>query len=89
VYLNVNVDDDEDRALADALATWQGETARVITPGLVREVAAVGPAAGCAERLAALAQAGATDIVVGLLSADPKRLMHRITESLLPLAAGT
>lgn len=85
VYLNVNVDDDEDGALADAITTWQGETARVITPELVREVAAVGPAARCADRIAELAQAGATDIMVGLLSADQKRLMRRFTASVLPL----
>jgi alkanesulfonate monooxygenase SsuD/methylene tetrahydromethanopterin reductase-like flavin-dependent oxidoreductase (luciferase family) len=87
VYLNVNVDDDEDDALADAITTWQGETARVITPELVREAAAVGPAARCAERIEELAQAGATDIMVGLLSADPKRVMRRFTASVLPLVA--
>jgi alkanesulfonate monooxygenase SsuD/methylene tetrahydromethanopterin reductase-like flavin-dependent oxidoreductase (luciferase family) len=85
VYLNVNVDDDAGRALSDAVATWQGETARTITPGLVRAVAAVGPAGHCAQRLAALAAAGATDIMVGLLSAHPKRQLSRITEQLLPL----
>lgn len=85
VYLNVTVDDDEDRALADAVSTWQAETERVITLDLVREVAAVGPAGRCAERIAELAQAGATDIMVGLLSADQKRLMHRFTASVLPL----
>ena len=85
VYLNVNVDNDAGRALADAVATWQGETARAVTPDLVREVAAVGSAGHCAQRIAALAAAGATDIIVGLLSADPKRQLHRITEQLLPL----
>jgi alkanesulfonate monooxygenase SsuD/methylene tetrahydromethanopterin reductase-like flavin-dependent oxidoreductase (luciferase family) len=85
VYLNVNVDDDAGRALSDAVATWQGETARTITPGLVRAVAAVGPAGHCAQRIAALAAAGATDIMVGLLSAHPKRQLSRITEQLLPL----
>jgi len=87
VYLNVNVDDDADRALADALAAWQGETARIVTADLVREVAAVGPPGHCAQRIAELAAAGATDIMVGLLSADPRRQLDRITERLLPLAA--
>jgi threonine dehydrogenase-like Zn-dependent dehydrogenase len=51
----------------------------------VRAGAAVGPAGHCAQRIAALAAAGATDIVVGLLSSDPRRQLHRITEQLLPL----
>jgi alkanesulfonate monooxygenase SsuD/methylene tetrahydromethanopterin reductase-like flavin-dependent oxidoreductase (luciferase family) len=85
VYLNVNLDDDAERALADAVATWRGETARAVTPDLVRAGAAVGPAGHCAQRIAALAAAGATDIVVGLLSSDPRRQLHRITEQLLPL----
>jgi alkanesulfonate monooxygenase SsuD/methylene tetrahydromethanopterin reductase-like flavin-dependent oxidoreductase (luciferase family) len=85
VYLNVNVDDDADRALADAVATWQGETARTVTPELVRAGAAVGPAGHCAQRIAALAAAGATDIMVGLLSTDPRQQLDRITERLLPL----
>lgn len=50
------------------------------------------PGGGLSQRdlidLAVLAEAGATDVMVGLLSADPKRLMHRITESLLPLITG-
>jgi alkanesulfonate monooxygenase SsuD/methylene tetrahydromethanopterin reductase-like flavin-dependent oxidoreductase (luciferase family) len=88
VYLNVNTGENAEHALADAVTAWQGETARVITPELVREVASVGPVGSCAERFAELAEAGATDVMIGLLSADPKRLMHRITESLLPLITG-
>ena len=85
VYLNVNVNDDAGRALTDAVTTWQGETARTVTPDLVREMAAVGPPGHCAQRVAELAASGATDIIVGLLSADPRRQLHRITEQLLPL----
>jgi hypothetical protein len=58
---------------------------RPVTPDLVREVAAVGPAGHCAQRIAALAAAGATGIMAGLLSCDPTRQLHRITERLLPL----
>ena len=36
VYLNVNVDADERRALADATAVWNGELARPVTPDRVR-----------------------------------------------------
>ena len=85
VYLNVNVDDDAGRALADAVATWQGETVRSVTPDLVREVAAVGPPGHCAQRIAELAASGATDIMVGLLSSDPRRQLDRITGQLLSL----
>jgi alkanesulfonate monooxygenase SsuD/methylene tetrahydromethanopterin reductase-like flavin-dependent oxidoreductase (luciferase family) len=88
VYLNVNVDSDERRALADAHAVWQGETERIVTIEQVRQLAAVGVPARCAELVAELAEAGATDIMFGLLSSDPRRQMERITEGVLPLVAG-
>ena len=85
VYLNVNVDADESRALADATATWNGELARPVTPDRIRELAAVGAPGRCAERVAELAAAGATAVVLGLLSADPQRQLQAVTQDLLPL----
>jgi len=88
VYLNVNVDADEHRAVADATTTWNSELARPVTSDEVRNLAAVGAPRRCGDRLAELADAGATAVVLGLLSSDPRRQMLAVTEELLPLIAG-
>jgi alkanesulfonate monooxygenase SsuD/methylene tetrahydromethanopterin reductase-like flavin-dependent oxidoreductase (luciferase family) len=87
VYLNVNVHADEQLALADAVATWNSESARPVTADQVRELAAVGTPSRCAEHLAELRRAGATAVVLGMLSADPRRQMRTVTHELLPLLA--
>ena len=89
VYLNVNVDTDERRALDDATATWNSELARPVSPDRVRELAAVGAPGRCAERVAEMEEAGATAVVLGLLSADPRRQMQAVTDELLPLLTGS
>lgn len=61
--------------------------ARPVTADQIRELAAVGAPGRCAERLAELARAGATAVVLGLLSADPQRQMRAVTQELLPLLA--
>jgi hypothetical protein len=43
------------------------------------------PPGHCAQRVPELAASGATDIMVGLLSADPRGQPRRITEQRLPL----
>jgi len=88
VYLNVNVDNDDRRALADATTTWNSELAHPVTPDRIRELAAVGTPARCAERVAELAKAGATAVVLGLLSANPQGQMQTVTRELLPLLTG-
>jgi alkanesulfonate monooxygenase SsuD/methylene tetrahydromethanopterin reductase-like flavin-dependent oxidoreductase (luciferase family) len=59
-----------------------------VTAGRVRELAAIGLPGRCAQRIAELAEAGATAVVLGLLSADPQRQMNRVAEELLPLVTG-
>jgi alkanesulfonate monooxygenase SsuD/methylene tetrahydromethanopterin reductase-like flavin-dependent oxidoreductase (luciferase family) len=85
VFLNVNVNLDADAAIEDALATWQNQSTRNVTPDDLRKVAAIGSPAQVADFVSQLVDAGATAIAIELLSEDRSRQVEVLTEELLPL----
>ena len=84
VYIDVNVDDDEARALADAVVTSRREGRRNVTEEALRGTAAIGAPERCLEFLATLAAAGATHFAIRPLSQHPRVQLDRIAEQLLP-----
>jgi alkanesulfonate monooxygenase SsuD/methylene tetrahydromethanopterin reductase-like flavin-dependent oxidoreductase (luciferase family) len=84
-YVDVNVDADETRALADAVATSRREGRRNVTEDALLRTAAIGTPERCAEFLGGLAAAGATHIAIRPLSRHPRAQLERIVETLLPL----
>jgi alkanesulfonate monooxygenase SsuD/methylene tetrahydromethanopterin reductase-like flavin-dependent oxidoreductase (luciferase family) len=87
VFLNVNVNVNENLALEDALTTWQGQSTRNVSPDDLRRVAAIGSPEQVADFIGQLVNAGATAVAIELLSADRVRQVETISESLLPLLA--
>jgi alkanesulfonate monooxygenase SsuD/methylene tetrahydromethanopterin reductase-like flavin-dependent oxidoreductase (luciferase family) len=87
VFLNVNVNVDGDAALEDALAMWQRQSTRNVTPDDLRKVAAIGTSEQVADFIGQLTDAGATTVAMELLSEDRSRQVEVITEELLPLLA--
>jgi alkanesulfonate monooxygenase SsuD/methylene tetrahydromethanopterin reductase-like flavin-dependent oxidoreductase (luciferase family) len=85
VFLNVNVNLDGGAALKDALAIWQRQSTRNVTPDDLRKVAAIGTPAQVAEFIGQLVDAGATTIAIELLCENRGRQVEVITEELLPL----
>jgi alkanesulfonate monooxygenase SsuD/methylene tetrahydromethanopterin reductase-like flavin-dependent oxidoreductase (luciferase family) len=83
-YVDVNVDDDEARALADSVTTSRQEGRRNVTEEALRHTAAIGAPERCLEYLAGLAAAGATHFAIRPLSQHPRRQLDRIAETLLP-----
>lgn len=87
VYVDVNVDRDERRALADAVATSRREGRRNVTEEALGATAAIGSPERCLEFLAALVDAGATDIAIRPLSQRPREQFEQLAEHVLePLA---
>jgi alkanesulfonate monooxygenase SsuD/methylene tetrahydromethanopterin reductase-like flavin-dependent oxidoreductase (luciferase family) len=83
-YVDVNVDEDEARALADGVATSRREGRRAVTEDALRRTAAIGAPERCLELLGALAAAGVTHIAIRPLSQHPGAQLDRIAETLLP-----
>jgi alkanesulfonate monooxygenase SsuD/methylene tetrahydromethanopterin reductase-like flavin-dependent oxidoreductase (luciferase family) len=70
-YVDVNVDHDERRALADAVETSVREGRRNVTPEALRTSAAIGSPERCLEFLGALAEAGTNCFALRPLSSRP------------------
>jgi alkanesulfonate monooxygenase SsuD/methylene tetrahydromethanopterin reductase-like flavin-dependent oxidoreductase (luciferase family) len=87
VFLNVNVNVNGDDALEDALAMWQRQSTRNVTPDDLRKVAAIGTPTHVVDFIRQLIDAGATTVAIELLSENPNHQVEVITEELLPLLA--
>ncbi len=85
VFLNVNVDPDEKKAREDALATWQRQSTRNVSPDDLLAIAAIGSPQQAADFVGELRDAGATAVALDLLSSDQRDQMEKVTEHLLPL----
>jgi alkanesulfonate monooxygenase SsuD/methylene tetrahydromethanopterin reductase-like flavin-dependent oxidoreductase (luciferase family) len=83
-YVDVNVDVDEDRALRDATRTAQREGRRNADPEALRRSAAIGSPERCLEFLAALLEAGATNLALRPITARPREQLDLIGEHLVP-----
>jgi len=84
VYVDVNVDVDEQRALRDATQTAQREGRRNATAEALRETAAIGSPDRCLEFLAPLVEAGATNVALRPIAARPREQLDLLTEHLVP-----
>jgi alkanesulfonate monooxygenase SsuD/methylene tetrahydromethanopterin reductase-like flavin-dependent oxidoreductase (luciferase family) len=85
VFLNVNVDLDAKKAHEDALATWQRQSTRNVSPDDLLAVAAIGSPEQAADFVGELTDAGATVVAIDLLSSNPRDQLEKISEHLLPL----
>lgn len=85
VFLNVNVDLDAKKAHEDALATWQRQSTRNVSPDDLLAVAAIGSPEQAADFVGKLRDAGATAVAFDLLSSNPREQLEKISEHLLPL----
>ena len=84
VYVDVNVDVDEARALDDAVRTARREGRRNATPEALRETAAIGSPERCLEFLGPLAEAGATHFALRPITERPRQQLDLLTEHLVP-----
>jgi alkanesulfonate monooxygenase SsuD/methylene tetrahydromethanopterin reductase-like flavin-dependent oxidoreductase (luciferase family) len=89
VFLNVNVNPNASLARSDALATWQGQSTRNVSPEVLQEVAAIGSPEQVVDFIGQLLEAGATTIAVELLSENHTAQFDLISEHVLPLLAPT
>ena len=85
VFLNTNVNPDENVAYRDAAARWAQQSTRNITAEDLRHIGAIGTPQQAAAFIVDLIEAGATHIAFELLATDPRRQLALITEHLLPL----
>jgi alkanesulfonate monooxygenase SsuD/methylene tetrahydromethanopterin reductase-like flavin-dependent oxidoreductase (luciferase family) len=85
VFLNVNVDLDAAKAQRDALATWQRQSTRNVSPNDLLAVAAIGSPERAADFVGQLKDAGATSVAFELLSSNQGEQLETISEHLLPL----
>jgi len=85
VFVNTNVNPDEQAAYADAAARWAQQSTRNISAEDLSEIGAIGTPERAAAFIAGLVDAGATHIALELLSTDPRGQLALITEHLLPL----
>jgi alkanesulfonate monooxygenase SsuD/methylene tetrahydromethanopterin reductase-like flavin-dependent oxidoreductase (luciferase family) len=88
-YVDVNVDVDEQRALRDATLTARREGRRNATPEALRRTAAIGSPERCLEFLAPLIEAGATNLALRPIAADPRAQLDLIGEHLVPHLKGS
>jgi alkanesulfonate monooxygenase SsuD/methylene tetrahydromethanopterin reductase-like flavin-dependent oxidoreductase (luciferase family) len=85
VFLNVNVDLDATKAKDDALAAWQRQSTRNVSPDDLLAIAAIGSPEQAADFVGQLLDAGATAVAFDLLSSNPREQLEKISEHLLPL----
>jgi alkanesulfonate monooxygenase SsuD/methylene tetrahydromethanopterin reductase-like flavin-dependent oxidoreductase (luciferase family) len=85
VFLNVNVDPDAEKAKQDALAAWQRQSTRNVSPADLLAIAAIGSPEQAADFVGELIDAGATDVAFELLSGNHYEQVEKISEHLLPL----
>ena len=84
VYVDFNVDGDERRAVADAVATSRREGRRNVTEEALRAGAAIGSVERCLEYLGRLAAAGANCVALRPVSQRPQAQLEALGELLLP-----
>jgi alkanesulfonate monooxygenase SsuD/methylene tetrahydromethanopterin reductase-like flavin-dependent oxidoreductase (luciferase family) len=85
VFMSANVNRDERAALADAERAWAGQSTRNIEARQLQRISAIGTPERCSEFIAELVDAGATSVVLDLLSEDRERQLETLTSELLPL----
>jgi alkanesulfonate monooxygenase SsuD/methylene tetrahydromethanopterin reductase-like flavin-dependent oxidoreductase (luciferase family) len=87
VYTYANVNHDEAAALRDVAAVWSKQSTRSLNAAELQSISAIGTPQRCSEFIAGLVDAGATGVVLDLLSEDHERQLLTVTEDLLPLLA--
>ncbi len=85
VFLNANVGRDERSVLTDATRAWGRQSTRDLDADQLQRVSAIGTPARCSEFIAELVDAGATSIVLDILSERRERQLETLTSELLPL----
>jgi alkanesulfonate monooxygenase SsuD/methylene tetrahydromethanopterin reductase-like flavin-dependent oxidoreductase (luciferase family) len=85
VYLYANVNRDESAALNDVAAAWSQQSTRELNAADLQSISAIGTPERCSEFVAELVDAGATGVVLDLLSEDREHQLRAVTEELLPL----
>jgi alkanesulfonate monooxygenase SsuD/methylene tetrahydromethanopterin reductase-like flavin-dependent oxidoreductase (luciferase family) len=88
VFLYANVGRDEHRVLADVRAAWGRQSTREVGPDQLQGISAIGTPERCTEFIAELVEAGATSVVLDVLSEDRERQLEALSAELLPLLQG-
>jgi alkanesulfonate monooxygenase SsuD/methylene tetrahydromethanopterin reductase-like flavin-dependent oxidoreductase (luciferase family) len=84
VYVDVNVDDDRQAAMADAVLTCRTEGRRNATPEALARTAAIGSVEACVEFIGPMIEAGVTHIAVRPVSQHPGQQVERLDAELIP-----
>lgn len=83
-YLDVNVNNNEQRAFDDAVVTCLQEGRKNVNAEQLRRTAAIGSVSHCTEFIASLVDAGVTNVALRPVSQQPREQVELITEHLLP-----
>jgi len=84
VYVDVNLADDPDTAMADAVDTCVKEGRKNATPDALARTAAIGTVEDCVRHIAPLLAAGVTHIAIRPVSQHPQQQVEAIGAALLP-----
>ena len=84
IYHNVNVDEDRDRALAEAKRFLDSYYSVGYRQDMLKLWVAAGSPAQCVQSLQRYVEAGATTILLRVAGYDQKRQFKRVTEEILP-----
>jgi alkanesulfonate monooxygenase SsuD/methylene tetrahydromethanopterin reductase-like flavin-dependent oxidoreductase (luciferase family) len=87
VYVYANVNRDEAAAHNDVAAAWSMRSTRKLNAADLQSISAIGTPARCSEFVAELVDAGATGVVLDLLTERREQQLGAVTEELLPLLA--
>ena len=84
IYHNINVDEDRDRAYAEAKRFLDSYYAVDYRQDMLNLWVAAGSPAQCVQGLQRYVEAGATTILLRIAGYDQKRQFKRVTEEILP-----
>jgi len=84
IYHNINVDEDRDRAFAEAKRFLDSYYSVDYRPDMLKLWVAAGSPAQCVQSLQRYVEAGATTILLRVVGYDQKGQFRRVTEEILP-----